>query len=304
MGHGQVAVDGVAVLVGQGRQVVQRVLVVHLHVGMAAVDAGAEGAAVLVAAGIDVDPAVARIGPLLQQGHVLGAQGRQGRGQDLHGPQVGHVHLRGLDHGHVQVVEVQLVQTQHLAPQFDVAVQGLEVGVDGGDQVVVHRDGDVVLVQVRLQRGVVAAGAGVEDVQFELSGEDGGERVLELAQGGEERRHGLGAHLAVGRAPEAAVVGEGHLHLVALGVVHHRPGDVREQGPEGVLVAAGDLVEVDLRPEVVAGQLQQVLGLGRQHAALAAAQVLDVGPVPGQGRRWRRRPRPWRPRPGPASRRG
>jgi len=66
-------------------------------------------------------------------------------------------------------------------------VQRLQVRVDGADQVVVHRDRQVVLVQVRLAGGLVAAGACVQHVQVELTGQRGGECVLELAQRRVER---------------------------------------------------------------------------------------------------------------------
>ena len=58
--HRQVAVQRVAVLVGQGRHVVQGVLVVHHHVRVHAVHARREGAALLVRVRVEVEPAVAR----------------------------------------------------------------------------------------------------------------------------------------------------------------------------------------------------------------------------------------------------
>ncbi|MBK7702642.1 MAG: hypothetical protein IPI34_06945 [bacterium] len=218
----------------------------------------------------------------MQHRHVLRAQRRQGGRQDRQGVGEGDLLLRGRGHRHVQVVQAQVLEAEGLAAQFHVAVQGREVGVHRRDQVVVDGDRQAVLVQVRLERGVVAAGARVHHVQLALAAQRGGEDVLELPQRGQERPDGLGAHRAVGREPEAGVVRQRQLHLLALGVVDDGPGDVRQQRLEGLLHAAGDLVEVDLGPQVVARELQDALRLRAEHAVAPPSQVVQVAAVRGR----------------------
>jgi hypothetical protein len=71
------------------------------------------------------------------------------------------------------------------------------VGAHRGDEVVVDGRRDLVLVEVGLEGGVVATGAGEEHVELGLAAEGGGEGVLEALERAEQALHRVPAHPAV-----------------------------------------------------------------------------------------------------------
>ena len=94
-----------------------------------------------------------------------------------------------LDHGHIEVVEVDLIETHDLLAKLDIAVKGRRVGANGIDEVAIHGRVEVVLVEIRLEGGVVAPGTGVGHVELCLAAEGGRQGVLERPQRREHRGH-------------------------------------------------------------------------------------------------------------------
>ena len=260
--HREVTVHRVAELVGQGRDVVVLILEIHHDERVDAVGRGREGAALLVLRRVDVDPAGSRVEPLGDPVDVIRSQRREGLEDVPHRIPVGHLARGALGQRDVQIVEMHLVDAHDLLSQGYVAMKQGREPPHGLDQIPVDRRIDVVLVEVGLEGGVVAPRPGEEDVEGRLASEGRGEGVFVSLEGFEHRLDGPPANLPVLRTPQAPVVGKGQLNGVAalvddLGKVH-----LGDQCGEGVFRRRGQFVEIDLRPEVIPRQRQDLLGLG------------------------------------------
>ena len=100
-------------------------------------------------------------------------------------------------------MQIALRQSEQAAADAEVAMPDREVLPDGVEQVVEDGGRDVVSGQRRLQRRVIAARAGVEDVALDRAGQGGGEGVAEGEVGVGRLLPGLLPHAAVGRVEEA-----------------------------------------------------------------------------------------------------
>ena len=148
---------------------------------------------------VEVHPAVGGVEPLGKGRTVISSKRFEG-GEDVGaGLGKGHLDRDAFDDRDIEVIEVNVLEPERLLSQLDVAVEQRQVGVDGRHQIVVDRGVDVVLVQVSLEGGFVATGAGIVDVELELAGQCRGERVLVLAKGAEEGRDSTAPDFAIVR---------------------------------------------------------------------------------------------------------
>ena len=195
---GQIGVDRVAQLVGQGEHAVQVVLVIQENIG---VDhrAGHIASGALARILVHVDPPVVQALP--NDGLVLPAQGGHRLIDGLPGLLIGDLGVDAGHHGGVHVVHVQLVHPQQLFPQADVPVHLVQVGPNGGDQVVVDLHRYPGAIQRGGQGAGVLPGGGEELELLHLGGEGGGHGILhapvdgvQVLKGGFTERPVLAGH--------------------------------------------------------------------------------------------------------------
>ncbi|SCI81275.1 Uncharacterised protein [uncultured Flavonifractor sp.] len=256
-----------AQLMGESEHTVQVVLIVEQDIG---VDqrAGHIAAGPLSHILIDVDPAAVQ--PLPEDGLVVGPQGGHGLIDRLPGVGIGDPGVYPGDHGGVHVIEVQFLQAQQLFPQTDIAVHLVQVGPDGGDEIVVDLHRDVGAVQRGGQSAGIAPGGGEELKLLDLGIQGGGQCVFDPAVDGVQVLEGGAAQGTVltGHEQGEGAVGQG----VAAALSVHGVGE----GEVGV----GQLGE-----DVVRG-LGQLSG-GGQQTLLAVGQsvgpaALDVVEIPAE----------------------
>ena len=234
VGAAQVGVDAVAHLVHEGEDVIELALEVHENDGVHAVAARAVGTAALARGLVDVNPALAQA--LAHDVQVVLAQGGQRLEDELAGLLVAEVHVDAGHHGHVEVVEAQLVEAQHAFAQGRVLVQRCRVGVHCLDELGVHLHRHLVGVESRLERRAVAAGVCEELQLLHLVGHDGGRGVAELPVCAVERAVGACAQGAVlaHEQGDVAAMGDGVRLAVAVDGVFKAHVCIVEHG-EGVL---------------------------------------------------------------------
>ena len=269
---GAPAVHGVAHLVGQGGNTVQRTAEVQQDIGVGVIAAAGVSTAALATVGINIDPAL--VVGFLHVLLVVLAQGGNGFQHHLLGGLVGVGLLQVADQRSVDIVEMQLVHAQHLFAQADVTVHGGHVLADSGNQVVVDFHGHVLPCHGHSAGGLVVAGAGLGGGSLDGTGVGGGHGVDVLAVALIEAVEGVLAQDAVGAHLDRHEVGAGDFDFLALGVF----GRVKDQvGILQVVVGFGrslhDLAE--------AGQ-QLFLGLG-EGVRLAAQQIFQIELVIGHG---------------------
>jgi hypothetical protein len=194
---GEHRVHGVAGLVGEGEDGVERIVVVEQQVRSDAVHAGTVGAAAFALVFVDVDPPAGDELPVL--GHVVLAE-RGDRGDEEvadGGVRVGA--LRFVDRDEA-VVEVVVLEAEQLLAQLEVALERSGAGADGVDQRLHHGGRNGVAVERGVERGRVVPGLGGEPAALQNAVVDGGVGIGLGGVGGEMGGEGGGAvGLLVGR---------------------------------------------------------------------------------------------------------
>ena len=189
--------EGMSHLVDQDKDIVQGPVVVEQHVGMDPVNAAGIGPAALALIFQDVDPPLL-IGPA-DHGQIVLSQ----RGQSLQGDLlclvVGDLHLEILHDGGIYVVHMELVHSQHLFAQADIAVHLVEAPVDRLDQVVADGGGHVHPGHGGLEGGRIVPCPGKEDLLTDLSVIEGRQGIAELLIGAVELLEDLPAQIPVRR---------------------------------------------------------------------------------------------------------
>ena len=133
-----------AQLMGQGEHAVQVILVVEQNIG---VDQGARhiAAGALTHVLVHIDPTVVQ--SLTDDGLVLRTQRGYRLVDGLLGLFIRNFRLYARDHGGVHVVHVEFVHPQQLFPQTHITVHLVQIGPDGGNEVMIDLLGDVSAVQ-------------------------------------------------------------------------------------------------------------------------------------------------------------
>ena len=265
---GAPAVHGMAHLVGQGGNTVQRAAEVQQDIGVGVIAAAGVSAAALAAVGINVDPTL--VVGFLHVLLVVLAQGSNGFQHHLLGGLVGVGLLQVTDQRGIDVIEMQLVDAQHLFAQADVAVHGGHVLADGGDQVVVDLHGHILPCHGHGAGGLIVAGAGLGGGSLDSTGVGSGHGVDVLAVALVEAAESILAQDTVGAHLDGHEVGAGDLNFFPLGVL----GGVKDEvGVLEVVVSLGG----SLHYLAKAGQ-QLFLGLGE--LVVGHGGIVDDG---GQG---------------------
>ena len=240
---GQVLVDGVAQLVGQGHHVADGVGVAGQDVGVGTGGAAhAESAAALGGAQLGVDPALVE-GALGDAAEGLG-EGVVALQHDVLpvvpvvGGQV------GAERGVAVVVE-QLVQAQQAPLEPVVAADDGEAAHAGGDEGVDRLLGDLVGQVAGGHGGGIAAQAVVGGVVLEADVEDVGEGVEAVAQGLGHAGGGGLPGFAVGVVAEGQGLGLGEGAGLALDgdVAGEAAGELAKQAAPGAAAGVGLLVQ-------------------------------------------------------------
>ena len=267
------AVHRVAHLVAERGQAVVGLLVVEQHIGRRVVHAAAAVcAAALVLRLIDVDPALRqRAGGIL---HIVLAQRRNRLQERVKRLADVHPDVKARVDVHIHVVHVHDGQAQLLLLDAQVLGQRADAAVHRLDQAVIDVLADLVRIQRRLARALIAAGLRHEHVRLHLASVERGDCVAQLAvavHGVHIRRLAHGAVVAVQEGKQARV---GELGLFAVLAARHAQVHVRVgQQVIGVLRRAAD----------VAGHRQQLLlARGervRLHAQRAAQHRVVLGKV-------------------------
>ena len=138
-------VHGVPQLMGQGKHVIQGSGEVQKHIRLAAVSAGGIGPRALGLPGIHVNPALIK-GPLHQPGVIL-PQHCGGLQHHLLRLFIGVFPGGFLHQGHKQITEIEGIQPQALLAEGHILVEGLHIGPDGFQQIVVDLFRNVVGVE-------------------------------------------------------------------------------------------------------------------------------------------------------------
>ena len=259
-----VAVHRVAHLVAQRGEAVVRPRVVEQHIRRGLVHGVAVCAAALVLRLVHVNPAVGkrvgRIGDVVFAQRLHRLQERLKRLVDIH------LHVKAVARLRVQVVHVQLRNTQLLLSDAQVFAECGQAAVHRVDQAVIDALVDLIGIQRRLARAPVAARGACKDVRLHLSGVEAGDGI---------------AHLAVA-VHHLGVRGLAHGAVRAL-QEGHQPG-VGQQGLFAVLAARGAQVEVRVRQHVVrvlrhaghlGGHRQQLLLARGERVRLHAQHALE-----------------------------
>ena len=154
-------------LMGQRKGVVVLAGVVQKHIWVYAVHAAGVRAGGLSPVLINVDPFFIKGAP--EQGLIGLSHGLQRPEHQLLRLRIGHVSIHILHEGHIEVIELQLVQAQLPAAQFQIAAERGNRVVHAVDEVLIQRNRHVVRKQPRLQRASVAACLGIVAVQLHIA---------------------------------------------------------------------------------------------------------------------------------------
>ena len=221
---GQVGVDRVAQLMGQGEHAVQVVLIVQENIGVNH-GAGHVSPGALARILVHVDPPVVQALP--DDGLILLAQGSHRLIDGLFGLLIGNLGVHPGHHGGVHVVHVEFLHPQQLLSQPDVPVHLVQIGPDGGDQVVVDGLRHPGARQGGGQGAGVLPGGGEELQLLHLGGEGGGQGVLhppidgvQVLKGGFPQRPVLTGH-------EKGVRAVGQRMALPLGIHRFGEGEIR-----------------------------------------------------------------------------
>ena len=179
---GQIGVDGVAHLVGQSELAGEAVVVVQQNKGMDR-RTGRVCAAPLAGGLMDIDPAVGKALP--QDGLIFFAQRVQRIVNSLLSLSKGDLLVVIRQDRHIDVIEVQFIQTHQPFPHGHVTVEGGQILMDSLDEVVVDGSGHIGAVQSSIQGAGVLSGVSIELQLLALAIEHGGGSVAEAVDGGE-----------------------------------------------------------------------------------------------------------------------
>ncbi len=271
MRPGHEGVHRMAGLVRQRAEAEDVVGVAHEDEGLCVVGAAGEGALALAPVARPIDPAALQAA-LAQFVDVLLPQRGHALADPVDGLPVGDVGLL-LRQRRLDVVDVELVVAQGLAADAPVAVPGGQVRLEDLDQVVEDLGGHVVGEERGLQRRVVPARAGVEDVTLEAPRLQPGDGVLEGQVGVGVVLPGGATHLPVHVGDQVVDAALPQLHLLAVLVAGGLEGQVGVgEHAVGVLGAA----------QRIRGQRQNLLDRGGAHVLLLALEILQVVAVDGQ----------------------
>ena len=176
---------------------------------------------------------------------------------------------------------MDLVQTQHLLAQFNVARHGGEGIVDGGDQAVVHAHRHVAAEEGSVAGTFVLSGIGKEGVELHTAGVHAGEGVDVFFEFAEVGLKGILADPAVLAFPVHAEIAVGQGDLFALFV-----GDLGEghiHAFQHVKVVAGDVCGVPQHGQQGFFLFRQGVGTGPGHVFhQEAVEGQFVGGHPGR----------------------
>ena len=262
-------VHQVAALVGQrgGAQIVVEVVQQHvgMHVVRRVVDVGARA---LARPRVDVDPAF--LERLVHSLDVLFTQRRQRLQYQLLRILPRIVGADVLYQRRIRVVVAQVVDTQDLAAQPQVALQCGDIRANLFQQHVVDVGVDLVAGQRGFQRRFVIAYRRVDDVLLDRRGDRCGQRALECLQGVVERLVARDAVFAIIQAATLAETGRVHAQLFTVCERDRGPGDlgVAQQTADGV-ADAFDAAHV----------AQQFLGLGVEYVRSLRLESFEVATV-------------------------
>ena len=170
---------------------------------------------------------------------------------------------------------MELVHAQQLLAQAHIAVHGVQIVVDGLDQVVVDLGVHLGLGQSGVESGGIAPGVGKELQLLHLGAQDGGAGVAELAVHAVEGLEGGLTQGPVGGLEQSDIVAVGDGVGLALAVGGVGVGHV------GVVEEGEDVVGGLTHP---LGGGQQSLAVGGEGVVLPAADALEHQPVVGQSR--------------------
>ena len=214
---------------GDGQKLLQRLVVVHQHIGVGVVGAPGVRAGGLALVLIGVDPAFAE--RPLEDFLIVRAQ----RSECLHDERVGlfkgQVDGKLAGHPGVHVVHGGVIKAQPLHLEAHHVVKRRQVAVDGLDQAVIHGGGHVVAVERGLQRALEFRGARREQVRLDRRGVDRGhgggvapEGLVHCGEGGlahfPVRAHHVVDVAAVGQRGHVALA-VGHFGKLHVGVGQH-----------------------------------------------------------------------------------
>ena len=253
--------------VSQGELAVQGSGVVQqdkgMHLGTSRISAAA-----LALVLIDIDPAVFKA--FLQNGLVFLAQRRQRIVHGLLGFSVGNAavhfrHQRGID-----IIEMQLANTQQLLAQTDIAMHLVHVLVNGFDQVVIHSRGNVGGIQGSIQSVVILSGIGKELQLLVLGIEQSGSGVLEPGKAVIE--------IFVSAAAQHPVLAFFQAHKGALGQRMPVSFPIHGIGERDIRIGEGAIDGIRSLGHLSCGS-QQTFFLGRKGVCLPAAQIRQVTAV-------------------------
>ena len=264
--------DGVAHLMRQRGDAVQRAAEVQQDIGVGVIAAAGVRTAALAAVGVNIDPA---LGKRLADGFgVILAQGSNSLQHHFLRGFVGVALIQIADQRGVDIVEMQLLHAQHLLAQADVAVHRGHMLAHGGNQIVVDLGGNVLPCHGHSAGGFIVAGVCFRHRSLDRTGIGGGKGVDVLAVALVEAAEGILAQNAIVVHLQGNKAGAGDLDILTGGILggfKHQIGIVK------TLVRLGGCLH-DL-PE--AGK-QLFLGLA-QGMGLAAQQVLQHKFVVGNG---------------------
>ena len=170
----------------------------------------------------------------------------------------------------VDVVHVQLVDTEHLLSQRDIAVHFIEIAVYGLDEVRIDLGRHLGMVEGRRERVGVLARAGEEQPLTELGVERRGDRILKLAHAGVIALKSIAAQRAVGALLQRDEGPVGERMLPALAVRDRIEADV------GVAEGAADLIR---GARDFPGGGEKPLFLRGEDMSRAAADLVDAAAV-------------------------
>ena len=219
---------------GEGKDVVQCLFVVEQHKRVHSVGAPGVRAGGLALVFVDINPAVGK--GVLEVLNILFTQGLEVLNHDLAGGFIIHAHVHIGHNRDIDIIEMQLVHTQRLLAQRQIAVHGGQVTVHRLDQRVIDAFGNLVFKQAHLPRAGITARPCKEGVLLDRSGVGRGNGVGKLVILFVIGFVSITAHaaiLALQQRDESAA-GQGHgLAVLALDLTE---GKVRigEHGIDGV----------------------------------------------------------------------
>ena len=237
-GIGIVGMKSVTHFVGEGKHIVQGVIVIHQYIGMCAVNTGGVGAASFSLVFIHIDPTVVK--SFLQQADIVFPKGGKGFQDGLLGFLKADFPACIGNNGCIDIVHVQFVHAKESLAQTDIAIHFVKIGIDGSQQVIVYIGGDIVVADGCLQGGRIFAGFGIKHQLLHLTAVETGQGILELLIGLIHFIKGFFPHAAVGGLQQRAVPAMGdadglslficHLRQLQVGIVKYGEGLVGNAG--------------------------------------------------------------------------